>query len=387
MSAPASIDSQPPFRAWRALACVLAASAIVLTACGGGGGGSGNGDGDGPDITPPPGGNSPPPADVPMDPPAPPVVTYTGARNPATFTEANAAMLGDLMWDAVSITFEIANDMGPASLGGEPVVDETTAGPGGGSAHITGRDGDHAWLQTEFFDYVDGGVRWNGTEVVERVQTLTSDRPLIERVTFYALRQTGADYDVTYSGRIERELEYDYVNDSSREHQRVSATWELHDSSGAGAYFEDMSIERQEILGGYETTASGRAYDFANGLLDVSTTHPLSYAPGDDAPRYGGPLVAAGLDGRALELDAIAPTLRTLSYATAADGPADRSARFTWDTYCADQLAAPMSPPLANAGRALYARPGDTLTLDARYGESGGAFDSFEWKQIGRAHV
>lgn len=364
------------------LLLLLASPFLLLAACGGGGGGSSKGSSSS-------GGSA---GTTSSGSPAPPAITYSGTQAPANFSDQNAAVLVDGMFAMTFLALDLANDIGsPASSPGP--FNSTQKGPQGGSVTINGvlnQDGMTGWVQGDFVDYQQNGITYNGREVIEITQGLSSGHAQLGRISYYGLNAVGANLDVSYTGTIDRSIP---SGDPSAV-WTVTGSVLIQDLIGQSEWYaKNIDIIRTPVSGGMQLNVNSRVYESQIGYVDVTTPTPWVFVDNVPTPDHGGPLLGTGEDGRTLALSSLTPLLGAITYESAGASQPDRSARITWLSPASRQVgtqglrgkAEPSGstplPPIADSGAATTIAPGTTRVLDGRFSyQPSGDFLGFNWR-------
>lgn len=352
-----------------------------LTACGGGGGsGNGNSNGGG-DVDSQPGGST-----VPQTPPTLPGIAYRGVAEPADLSAANAGALAEAVRGAFQMPMELADEIKGLSLDAGETINQTQAGPGGGTVQLRGRaqvDGS-GWLLTTYTDYQEDGATLNGRQLLETLQLPTSGNGGVAkyRMSFADFHVQASDVDVTYNGSIARD-------DTGLSDEAVTGSLYVQDSKlKVSLYAQNLNLTRTASSGGAMLALGGsvRTYDSRYGYLDVQSEAPWQFRYPEEYPHHGGALRGVGLGGRYLRLEPLTPSSAAIEFAGAGATQPNYSVRLSWDGDFEEQTThQAQDAPLADGGSSLTDLPGTLVTLDSRFSsQPQNAFVTSHWQLLFR---
>lgn len=348
--------------------------AVGLAACGGGGGGGDDGDGR-------------PGQSVPQTAPALPGITYQGVDGQADPSAANAGALAEAMRGAFQVSMELADEIASLPLASGETIDETEAGPGGGTLRLTGRAQANGtgWLLATYTDYRDGTSTVNGRQLLEKLQEPSPANGQLSqyRMSLAGFRVQEPDFDVTYDGAITR-------NDTGGTVDKtVAGSLHIRDNTlNVSFYAQDLNLSRTATGGGMYLALSGsaRAYDSRYGYLDVQFEAPWHFRYGDEYPHHGGALRGIGLAGRYVRLEPLTTTSAAIEFVGASATQPNYSVRLSWsDDFEEQTTRQAQDAPLADGGSSLTDLPGTIVTLDSRFSaHPQNAFVTSQWRLLFR---
>jgi hypothetical protein len=330
----------------------VAMLSVSVLACGGGG-----------DDADPPGNTG----NVPDDAPALPVIEYSGVDAPVEIFSETAGAMADAIVDSMRLAIE-AELIVPLMGLQAGVTNESRNGPDGGTVRIMGRiaDGLSGWYVAEFDGYREGGATFDGTHVVEFLQTASPQNGSVtrRRTSFHALRHRTEVADLTYTGHITHESCCEMTSEESFSGALLVAD----ESSGRRLYGSEIEIEQLRVTGGSSVEMTLRAFDGRYGYVDAETEGLVYLATLETTPHHGAALRGTGAEGRYLRLVPRTPTVAALEFITiGADAP-NVSARVEWgDSFQNQTTRGADGVPRADAGASRYVLPGTEVMLDGRY--------------------
>ena len=352
---------------------LIAVSPLFLTACGGSGSSSGGGS-------------------TSSGSPAPPAVTYSGSQVAANFSDQNAAVIADGMFAMTFLALDLANDIGSPAASQPGPFSSSQKGPQGGLVNINGvlNSDETGWVQGDFVNYKQNDVTYNGREVIEITQPLSSNQPELGRISYYGLNAVGANLNVSYTGTINRSI----PSGDPGAVWTITGAVLIEDLLGQWEWYsQSIDITRTPVSGGMELNVNSRVYESRIGYVDVTTPTPWAFVDSVTTPDHGGPLMGTGEDDRTLALSSLTPLLGAITYESAGASHPDRSARITWVSPASQQVgtekldhaqpsgATTMATPIADTGAATTIAPGTTRTLDGRFSyQPDGGFLGFRWR-------
>jgi len=355
----------------RALAVLLLM--VLLASCGGGGGGSTAVGGN-----PQPGGSAPPP-------PPPAQVDYQGVAAAAFIDEENAGRFAATVIDGIGLVEDIAEALVREVAPRPGAIDETVAGPGGGSARLRGNiaSGGTGWIEVVYDGFREEGVRLDGREVQVILAPATA-QSINVRLSYYGLRieSDEAGFEITGSltrretggltGSIDNDVDF-LVTDLGSGQQRRAGPWQ---------YSLDADLRQLRI-----PSLAIRAYSPEDGYGDVELIDPLVFgrAPPDrtidDGPALGTLRFLGAADSR-FDLVALNVYFGALEF----PGPGDRVAtrRIAWADDYDDDRPGP-GDPQAIAGATVYGEPFEPAELDGRLASHSGQTSLLhQWMLVAR---
>lgn len=339
-------------------------ASLFLVACGGGGDSDSNG----------------PSGQVPQSPPAVPTISYSGADGPVDLDNDNVGAMADAALESIQIAVgveQIVSQLGAQ----EGVVNERRAGPEGGSVHITGRiaNDTSGWYEAEFDGYREAGQTFDGTQVLEFLQTASANNGNVtrRRTSFHGLRRRAEAVDLTYTGHITHESCCVMASEET-----FSGELLVSDALTQRVFnARDVEISRTTVPHGFALDVALRAFDSRYGYVDVETEGPLYYEPLEATPHHGVALRGTGADGRYLRVVPKSTTIAALEYVRVGSSVPDTSARVLWAESLESQTTQePVDRPRADSGASRYVVPGTEVTLDGRLSEhSQTSFLTYSW--------
>ncbi|MCC5867034.1 MAG: VCBS repeat-containing protein [Gammaproteobacteria bacterium] len=327
---------------------------FTLVACGGGSDGSSPSTGGG----------------VPVNPPAPPALGYTGQTQQASAAEtqgdAFAATLIEAIRDLYAVS-ALAVDEPIDALFTNGVLDETVPGDGGGTARLTGRlasDGT-GWIAAEYRNFVDDGATISGREVQQILARITPTAGRV-RMSFTDLRvQDGAE-SYRLNGTVTR-------HDIDRPAGRFDISGDVMvERDGAPALRAgplDLVVTTRTDAAGRvaQIGATGRSFVADAGFVEVDALADWVFEADADelAPSpLAGESRLRGSAGRNIVLAALNSSFGSLVFESPDTGPRQR--RFDWSA--SDIAPVPGNRLLlAGAGAERTVLIGQPVRLEGRF--------------------
>jgi len=350
----------------------VAALAVVLSACGGGGSSGSSGSNSG---------GSSSNGGVPLEPPAAPAVSYNGNSSTAVLDDDSVAALGDAIYFGVFLGLGLGDESTTITLPPAGAVDESFAGPDGGTVHVLGRINDDGtgWVQYDLNAYAKEGVTWSGTQVFVRLQVNDGMQDSLTDVRMLDLNVGESGRSVTLNGSIRRRSSFTPIVQST-----VTGTVLLEDDlTGAEFLAEDIALVRTGASA-YEITGTGRIYHETHGWVQLELDSPWIFASDKPFPNHGGPALGRTGSGTFMQIVSLTPEIASLQYTSRSAVLVDRAARLTWETTFESQARSSGTlPPVADAGASWYAVPGTELALNGAFSSHPqSVFLEYRWKLL-----
>lgn len=329
-----------------------------------------------------------------MEPP-PPIVSYTGNRQPVVLTQAN---VGELAYRAFSLRsftqslepLWVDPPPGPASS------EQTDIGQHGGEVNLsfeidsTGR----GYVEALFRDFSDApGELING----RYIQRFRPESGQIGDIDFSFAGPGNIEFDqLTFSVGAESVTFHGVVRIQGVDSNRFFVNLMLSSTvPGDLIYFENSEIQFSEkIVGGAPRPAldiSGTVYDENQGRIDFTTLGPISDLGFNEIADY---LVSGAGGGIALIADGPTTHVRPISFAFASiildldgDGEPETARRYTWPELAGEvnNESSVMPGPIANAGTWRTPNPDAPVKIHGLFShDDDGDWLNFEWQLIAK---